>query len=81
MSKSRVHLQLAQVRYKKNFDRRLRRGNKEISEGDYVSLDVQDQDSKLNDTLGPHTESPYLVIDRTTQNVCPTEGCRPREGE
>lgn len=42
VEKETVHLRHAQVRYKKSFDRRLRKGNTEIFEGDYVWLDVQD---------------------------------------
>lgn len=65
VAKARVQLKYAQARYKKAFDRRLRKGNTEISEGYYVWLEVQDGKSK--DKLGGHTEGPYRDLDGATR--------------
>lgn len=41
IAKARVDMKKAQVRYKLEFDRRMRRGNAEIEEGYLVCMDVQ----------------------------------------
>lgn len=64
ISKARVGLKKAQVRYKENFFSRMRRENEDIVEGDFVWLNVQDGNSM--EKLGGKTDGPFEVLRRTT---------------
>lgn len=61
-SAHRVELKNAQLTYKKDFDRRLRRANANIKVGEHVWLDVEDGMAKEN--LGLYTEGTLPVLDR-----------------
>lgn len=60
----KLDLKKAQVKFKRNFDRRLRHGITKISVAEYTFLEVQDRMEK--DKIRGHTEGPLLVPDCTT---------------
>lgn len=62
---ARVEVKKAQVRYKINFDRRIKRGNTKINVGEYLFRETQD--GKGKDKLGLHTEGPFLVLHQNTR--------------
>lgn len=49
---------------RKNFIRRLKRGNDKVRVGDYVWLNMED--GKIREKLGEHIEGCFLVLDLTT---------------
>lgn len=63
VARTKVELMKAQVRYKCDFDRRLKHGNDKIKVGDYFWLDCQSRSYK--DNLGRHTEGTFIFHDRT----------------
>lgn len=65
VARARVELRKEQVRYKNNFDRRLRRGNPKINGAHYVFQDTQKEKGKK--MIVGHTECPFLVLNLTTR--------------
>lgn len=62
MQKAGKKLQEAQERYKRTYDKRLRRDNQVIKEDDYVCLRVERKDDKkMCHKLAPVAAGPYLV--------------------
>lgn len=59
----KLELKKAQASYKRNLDRRLRRGNAKIKEGYYILLEVQNWKVRK---LSEHTDGPFLVLNRPT---------------
>lgn len=65
MDHDKLELNEAKINYKRNFYRRLWRGNINIQISDYIYLDVWDRNKK--DKLGGHTDGPFLILERTTR--------------
>lgn len=64
-TRATLELMKAQLNYKRNLNRRLRRGYAKVKVGDYIWLDVQDY--KANKNPGGHTDVPFVVLDRNTR--------------
>ena len=66
MSKTKEQLQKAQARYKKNYDKRLRKQSEVIREDDYVYLRVERKNPKDHrHKLAPVVEGPFRVTKAT----------------
>ena len=64
LTETRDPLSKAQERYKRNYDRRLRRDLENIKAGDFVFLRVERKDDKeTRHKLAPIADGPYLVKD------------------
>lgn len=72
VEKSVVQLKHDQVRFKRNFYRRLLDGKTIISESYYIWMDVEY--GKAKDTLSGHTKGPYTVLDHTTRKLVLQKG-------
>ena len=59
--KARDRLKKTQLRYKQDFDKRIRVSNRNILAGQYIYLDPRDGE-KVHGKLGPIAEGPYRVL-------------------
>ena len=59
--KARTKLEKTQLRYKQDFDKRIRSSNRHIQAGQYIYLDSRDG-AKVHGKLGAIAESPYRVL-------------------
>ena len=59
--KACTKLQKTQLRYKHDFDKRIRVSNRHIQAGQYIYLDPRDGE-KIDGKLGPIAEGPYRVL-------------------
>ena len=59
--KARTKLKKTQLRYKQDFDKRIRVSNRHIQAGQYIYLDPRDGE-KVDGKLGPIAEGPYRVL-------------------